>query len=209
MSQTWVTTDPFWEPYQRKFWEENGLPAHSSGEHGIAQEMYRLTCPRRVLDIGCGAGQMLAEMSRLGAEIQGFESRNGIQWCELLGILEIPLGNVMAVDLRNGMPQDAWPGWPDLIVCTEVLEHLPEEAAIRVARAIVSQEAKWLAISGATPGSEGGTGHINEHHESYWRNLFTESGLYEVDWETTSILHDHTRKTFDWADRILLYRGVR
>ncbi len=79
----------------------------------------------RVLDVGCGTGQLLVELERLGAHATGLERRGGAARAVQHGlrILEADLGDHAIT-----------PGTLDAVVIWHVLEHLRDPAAaIRIA----------------------------------------------------------------------------
>jgi len=96
-----------------------------------ATELYRVAAPRRVLEVGCGEGELALHLWQQGPRPEHFE------------ICDVDLGR-----LRPGLPEAiaareasiyALP-WPDdafdLVVCCEVLEHLrtPSEGLAELAR---------------------------------------------------------------------------
>jgi len=60
----------------------------------------------------------------------------------------------------------------------EVLEHLTEKIALKIADQITNST--LLLFSAATPG-QGGTGHINERTHEYWDDFFAKKGFMSVD----------------------------
>ncbi len=79
----------------------------------------------RVLDLGCGAGRFVAALREAGAEPVGVELAEGA--------LERARRNVPGADLRALAPDGAIPledASVDLVWCSEVLEHVPDTAAL-------------------------------------------------------------------------------
>ena len=79
----------------------------------------------RVLDLGCGAGRFVAALRDAGADPVGVELAEGA--------LERARRNVPGADLRALGPDGAIPledASVDLVWCSEVLEHVPDTAAL-------------------------------------------------------------------------------
>ena len=158
-----------WEGYGEDFWTENGSVTHRQSERSIAGHLHTMLKPESVVDVGCGTGQMLQMFKERGARVLGFESSNGVEWTQRLHIQECGQF-IQAVDLRD---HEAIPVVKDvdLVVCVEVAEHLPEQAARGMVYDICHRlNPRWLAFSGAVPRSPGGTGHINEQYFPYWKS---------------------------------------
>jgi len=79
----------------------------------------------RVLDLGCGAGRFVAALRDAGADAVGIELA--------AAALERAERNVAGADLRLLEPDGSLPlghGEVDLVWCSEVLEHVPDTAAL-------------------------------------------------------------------------------
>jgi hypothetical protein len=64
----------------------------------------------------------------------------------------------------------------DLVVCTEVAEHLGQREGNRLVRVIAASAVKWVFFTAATPG-QGGHHHVNEQPHEYWRRKFERNGM--------------------------------
>lgn len=85
----------------------------------IMGRLERQTGGRRLLEVGCGNGQLLAVARARGWEVAGVElSRAQVEHCRARG-LEVELGDLTRDGLFAGRAFDA-------AVMIEVLEHLPE-----------------------------------------------------------------------------------
>jgi 2-polyprenyl-3-methyl-5-hydroxy-6-metoxy-1,4-benzoquinol methylase len=88
---------------------------------GIVDEIIRSLGPRRVLDAGCALGMVVEAFWDRGVEAEGVD------------ISEYAIANVRA-DMRehSRVPSltEPFTSRYDLIVCVEVLEHMPAEAAV-------------------------------------------------------------------------------
>jgi SAM-dependent methyltransferase len=203
--------DPFFAPYDDSFWMENGSEAHRAAEQRMARELYSVVgAPKIIVDVGCGTGQMLHALFKQGAYfVRGYESEQGIAACRRLGILELEDTQLVPWDLRKPDPPYDLARPPDLVVCVEVLEHLPEEAAKRVVEWICRRlNPEFIALSGARPGSVGGTGHINEQQPLYWMNLVHSFGTHWFDAMLSDELHRRTIGTFSWSELVNVYRRL-
>jgi SAM-dependent methyltransferase len=87
---------------------------------------------RRVLDIGCGTGGMLTWLRSIdGIDATGLEySRDALEFCRKRGHTDLTQASALVLPYREGSF--------DLVVCTDVLQHLPNppggEAALAEAR---------------------------------------------------------------------------
>jgi SAM-dependent methyltransferase len=202
-----------WDVYDEGFWKENGSPNHREAGRWIGKAIYDFTDrPARVLDVGCGTGQMLRGAKLAGAKLcSGLESQQGLDHIRRLGISDAdPDIPVQPCDLREfwEIPHRGF----DTILCVEVLEHLPERCAIDAVWKMCLSEPKWLALSGALPGQTG-TGHINEHPGKYWVDLVHTYGTHRLDLDRTLLFQRRLREKpgymFWWSNNINLYRRVR
>jgi SAM-dependent methyltransferase len=84
----------------------------------------------RLLELGCGSGNMLEGLAEFGEAV-------GMEPDEALAAA----GRVAGLDVRHGMlPRDrvVEPGWPDVVLLLDVLEHLDDdETALRAAHAML------------------------------------------------------------------------
>src|SRR3989338_3561289 len=77
---------------------------------------------RRALDFGCGCGAILKSLSR-EVEVEGVDiSRTAIDFCRQRG-----LKNVMVIKLDQWRPK---PDYYDLIIISDVLEHVENDLAL-------------------------------------------------------------------------------
>ena len=82
---------------------------------------------RRALDIGCGLGVMLEKLSQISEEVIGLDIVNNTEMTKLI-LFDLNLGKLPFKD--------------DLIVCTEVLEHLcyPHQVLKEISRILIVDE---------------------------------------------------------------------
>lgn len=121
--------------------------------------------PRTVIDFGCGDGALLRWFREAGAEVTiGIDQYGPDEWSHAKG-LHLRLDLTQPIDLQRRV---------DLVVCLEVAEHLPDEAADTLVATLVAHGDRIL-FSSATPG-QGGTDHINEQQREYWEEKFARHG---------------------------------
>jgi cyclopropane fatty-acyl-phospholipid synthase-like methyltransferase len=124
----------------------------------MAATIERLFKPNSVIDVGCGAGTLLAQLKKDGLEVKGLEySDAGIARCREKGV------HVEKFDLEC---DEAVQGSSDVTVSFEVAEHLPESLAENYVR-VISQFSPIVIMSAATVG-QGGHDHVNEQPHEYW-----------------------------------------
>ncbi len=101
---------------------------------------------RRVLDVGCGAGLLSEAMAREGAIVTALDLAPELVEMGNLHLLESGL----AVDYRLQAVEDLAAGVPgsfDAITCMEMLEHVPDTAAIVQACATLLRPGGRLFVS--------------------------------------------------------------
>jgi SAM-dependent methyltransferase len=116
-----------WDQHWADFAASAGInPAQRYRHDLIIRQLARGGTPRRVLDIGSGAGDLAAVMRRAlpGAQILGLElSREGVD----LARSKVSDANFEERDLMvPAAPPAEQRGWATHAVCSEVLEHLDE-----------------------------------------------------------------------------------
>ncbi len=124
--------------------------------------------PARLLDVGCGTGTWLAAALGLGiAEVQGID---GVALSAAQ--LHVPPDRVLQRDLRGdwGLEKQA-----DLVLCLEVAEHLPADAAPGFVDRLTAAGPR-IFFSAAGPW-QGGQGHVHCRWPEYWQELFNARGF--------------------------------
>jgi SAM-dependent methyltransferase len=125
-----------------------------------------------VLDIGCGHGDWLHVCMDLGiTDVQGCDG----PWTDV-NQLVIPRANFRCKQLDRSISFDRK---FDLIVCTEVGEHLPETHADFLLETITAHAD--LVFFGAAIPLQGGYRHINEKWQSWWVQRFDARGFAAYD----------------------------
>lgn len=146
-----------------------------------------------LLDVGCGPGMLLDALYERGWLGTGFDgSPHALAMAERLR---------EARSLETGLLLHLWPridrcdildapgfGAVDVVVCTEVAEHLPAEHAPGLVRYLTASALRYVVFTAAPPG-QGGHDHINEQRKEYWVELFQREG-WIVDDESGDELQD-------------------
>lgn len=129
--------------------------------------------PKSIIDIGCGQGVWLDEFLKI------YEFEKIVAVDSKVSNFKYIADNKKIKILRIDLEEEVIPKQScDLAICLEVLEHLSENSAIRVAEYL--SNSKLVVFSAATPG-QGGTGHINEKPTKFWQNFFEERGFFTAD----------------------------
>jgi SAM-dependent methyltransferase len=159
----------------------------------IADLLYEALSPAKVLDLGCGPGELIARLQERGVEVYGVD---GSPHAREAASQEIQ-PRIVTGDLTDSVcvlvNPDSTPYVPDLVVCTETAEHIPAEQAPALFRTI-TRHMHWnpsarLFFSAAYPG-QGGTDHVNEREEGYWVRL-AQSFKLVPNWALTGHLRTH------------------
>ena len=151
--------------------------------------------PHSVLDVGCGSGAIMDGFRELEIPVQGLEySTVAIDMCTSRGL------EVYKFDLESkAMPTEIQP--VDLVLSTEVAEHLPEHCADQYIDLCCKFSKGIVLITAAVPG-QGGTDHVNEQPNEYWIDKFEHRGWsYEremtekcrADWKAADVDNDRAR----------------
>jgi SAM-dependent methyltransferase len=161
------------EWYRQEY--EDGLQWPSA--QAAARALAALFEPHRVLDVGCGPGFMVAALRELGVEAFGFDGSTHAIAHASNGAAK-PF--VWQQDIREPV---GYPDKIDLVLCTEVAEHMAPEHADRLVAVLCGPGAPWVVFTAAAPG-QGGLDHVNEQPKPYWMEKFSALG-YEPDFDTT------------------------
>ena len=154
--------DIYDDVYYGKFVEPTTQMSAATMAHSIATAF----SPRRVIDVGCGTGVLLEELRRCGISVLGLELADAaIARCIARGL------EVYQFDIEQDKPPRLR---ADVVVSTEVAEHLPAFCADRFVDIMVSL-ADIVVLTAAAPGL-GGTDHVNEQPNVYWIEKFEARG---------------------------------
>lgn len=161
-----------------------------------------LVHPASVVDVGCGTGSWLSVFKEHGVgDILGMDGEY------VGGVLEIDAGAFRATDLTR--PFEIGRRF-DLVVCLEVVEHLPAESARQFIDSLVKL-GPVILFSAAIP-HQGGWAHQNEQWPDYWSALFESCGFVPVDclrkklWNNAAVEFWYRQNILIYVDRKELHR---
>ncbi len=120
-----------------RFWDPEGEfgPLHRLNPVRLAYVAERVPLAgRAVLDVGCGGGILAEALARAGAEVTGIDlSRAALATAELHA-LESGLAVRYRLASAEALAAER-PGAYDVVTCMEMLEHVPDPAAVVAALA--------------------------------------------------------------------------
>ncbi len=133
--------------------------------------------PRRVLDAGCAIGMLVEALRARGVDARGIDLSS-------FAIQSMP-ADVRAY-CREGSIAEPLDERFDLIVCIEVLEHMPAEQADRAIANMAAHTDDVLFSS--TPFDYKEPTHVNVRMPEDWAEAFARQGLYrDVDFDASFI----------------------
>lgn len=150
--------------------------------------------PEAVLDLGCGIGHFLKPFYDNGKDVHGID---GSQYAVETGV--IPREYLEVHDLQEPYETDRY---FDLVVCIELLEHLPQSSADTIVNTIASS-GQTAVVSAAPPG-QGGSYHLNEQPAKYWINKFQNEGMQYREDITISIREGYSPKKIQYRGKDIM-----
>lgn len=129
------------------YWVEATGPATYQAGERIARELSALTSlqGKLVLDVGCGFGGAISILDRMGARCVGIDmSQEELALCRKRLLLHGVATNVLCADAYN-MPfsNECF----DIVICTEVLEHVKDKNALIAEMSRVLKKGGLLYLS--------------------------------------------------------------
>ena len=102
---------------------------------------------KRVLDIGCGGGILSESMAKLGANVKGIDLSTEALGVADLHSLETGVATVEYEEIAAEAIAAREPGTYDVVTCMEMLEHVPDPAAIVEACKTLVKPGGWVFFS--------------------------------------------------------------
>jgi len=148
-------------PYRR------GEPHWQEFFGAIAEKIIEQIRPQTVLDAGCAIGFLIEELRERGVDARGVDVS---AWA----IEQVP--DTLRAYCRVGLLTEELDRDYDLIVCTEVLEHMPGHEA-EAAVANLCRHSDTILFSSSPDDFEEPT-HLNVQPSDYWIGLFAAHGFF-------------------------------
>ena len=130
----------------------------------LSEIIFQQFRPVSVCDFGCGNGFLLSYLAKKGVEASGVEGSSAA-----LKFIDPTIRDRIVV---HDLTQPIDTGLHDLVISTEVAEHLPKKAAAQFVQNLVRSSSKTIVFTAAKPG-QWGDGHINCQPQEFWIRLFT------------------------------------
>ena len=119
------------------------------------------------LDLGCGNAYIAEELQEMGKVVRAIDGSD----CALEAMAPLIRQRAILHDLTIPITVGKF----DLVICTEVAEHLPARSAQTLVKTICSHFPQHVFFTAATPGQRGHF-HLNEQPHSYWKLIFSDNG---------------------------------
>lgn len=102
---------------------------------------------KRIVDVGCGGGILSEAMARKGAQVLGIDLAERSLKVAQLHAMEAGIDNVHYREVAAEALADEQPGQFDIVTCMEMVEHVPDPAAIVAACAKLVKPGGWVFLS--------------------------------------------------------------
>jgi 2-polyprenyl-6-hydroxyphenyl methylase / 3-demethylubiquinone-9 3-methyltransferase len=155
MSTATVNADPAelakFSELAHKWWDPNSefRPLHQINplRLGWIEECAGPLNGRRIVDIGCGGGILSDAMARRGARVLGIDLATKALKVAQLHAVEAQTPNVEYRETAAEALAQEMPAQFDVVTCMEMIEHVPDPAAIVRACAALVKPGGWVFFS--------------------------------------------------------------
>lgn len=163
-----MTQERFDRKYHRGYYERNVSRRASASAPEMAAGIMDLFAPESLVDIGCGAGDLIAYLhDHYGVRVAGLER----------AAAAIEMAREKNLEVRQfDIETQVTPAYTgaDVAVCMEVAEHVSGEASDFLVR-LICDISEQILFTAAPPGQPG-NGHINCQPREFWIKLFDRHG---------------------------------
>ncbi len=149
--------------------------------------------PKTLADFGCGIGSMLVGAKIEGVKVKGFEISEAAKAYTDKFVQD----DITYMDCTTKMDVGKF----DLVICTEVAEHIERKDSDKLVENICNASNRWVVFTAAPPGQEG-TGHINCQDHAFWNYLFLVNGFEQISINTTLTAPDYIVKNLKFYERV-------
>jgi SAM-dependent methyltransferase len=158
------------------FYRESELAQSSLYCPRILDKTLELFNPKTALDLGCGTGMSMDYLMARGVSVTGIDGSD----------LAIKRARHPERMIKHNLNRELNLGKKfDMVWSYEVVEHIHPRYVENLVKTF-SNHSDLIVMSAAPPG-QGGEGHFNEQHPSYWIAMFSRVG-YSLDEEATEQL---------------------
>jgi 2-polyprenyl-3-methyl-5-hydroxy-6-metoxy-1,4-benzoquinol methylase len=180
--------------YGKQYYENMDRESAINDSKQFANAVLSEYSPASIIELGCGTGRLLYPYREQGLEVRGVELSSVAQ-----EVSRLSSNHFEEHDLTDSYyPEREY----DIVLCIEVLEHLPEAAADTIVDSIC-RSAPVAIITAATPG-QGGTHHVNEKPHDYWINRFEDRNMRHMPEKTEIIKSQLDLNELVWIKENLL-----
>ena len=102
---------------------------------------------KQVLDVGCGGGILAESMARRAAHVTGIDLAAKPLGVARLHALETEVANIEYREIATEALAAERPGSFDVVTCMEMLEHVPDPAAVVRACSALARPGGWVFFS--------------------------------------------------------------
>jgi len=169
-----------------------------------------LARPTSVLDVGCAYGFVVESFRRRGIPAVGIECSEFARAQARRTVLPYVIRGALP-ELPDLSPtfaaRDTEPGRFDAVLCTEVLEHLPEElvpASIDALAAKTDRLLITLIMVEGHPTAHDDAGHLCLHDAAWWNTQFDATQLRQRADLEQILSDDEYSQAMGWSDRFFV-----
>lgn len=180
--------------YGSDYYVDRDKEATVADAEQFAKAVLNKYSPDNVLELGCGTGTLLYPYRERGINVHGVDLSETARETSELSDSEFEIHDLT----QPYSPDRVY----DIVLCVEVLEHIPEDAAETVVESICT--AGDVAVVTAAPPGQGGTHHVNEQPDEYWIEKFTQHGMEHKKQKSTQIGEELELSELTWVQENIL-----